>query len=134
MSPSSALHSPNHLPGKNWHPFKSPGIHCSAGCSLTSFSQTDQTRLKTVNSSKQSTHMVMRQAGQWSAPVPFPSPLSPCLPTKDQHLLSLNDGGVLLACFVMVAFLLLFWFSFVFNTSHFRAWGMPQSYTKKNRH
>lgn len=85
-SPSSAVPSHHHLPGKNWHPFKSPAVNPSADCSLTWFSQTHQVQLKHVNIclSKAPTQCWSRPGS--CQPQPFP-PLPPYLPTRDQHVL-----------------------------------------------
>lgn len=109
-SPSSAVASHHHLPGKNWHHFKSPAVNCSADCSLTWFSQTHQVQLKHVNIclSKAPTRCWSRPGSCQPQPL---SPLSPYLPTRDQHLLrsATLTAGVF------------------FNTSHFRVLGMQYS-------
>lgn len=115
--PSSAVASHHHLPGKNWHPCKSPAVNPSADCSLTWFSQTHQVQLKHVN-----IHLSKAPTQCWSRPgscqpQPFP-PLSPYLPTGDQHVL----GS---ACHFNC------WVWGFFNTINFRVLGMQYSSRKK---
>lgn len=115
--PSSAVASHHHLPGKNWHPCKSPAVNPSADCSLTWFSQTHQVQLKHVNIrlSKAPTQCWSRPGS--CQPQPFP-PLSPYLPTGDQHVL----GS---ACHFNC------WVWGFFNTINFRVLGMQYSSRKK---